>query len=142
MPIKLTRFRLLILNLIFLGIAIFSVLLSYFIFPDNLYLNPLYIVGFIFLSLWIGTGIWFWIWFFYRLIYREEPERERYRKYIRDPKKDFLSIIKSTTFNPLDEKQILKETNEPYCPYCGAILNDDLKFCERCKTKIVKNSKI
>ncbi len=138
MPIKLTRLKLIILNLIFLGIAILLVLLSYFIFPANLFLNPLYIIGIIFLCLWIGTGIWFWIWVFF---YEEKAERNRYRKYIRDPKENYLPNIKSTFFASVDESEILKETNEPKCPYCGAILIDNLIFCESCKTRIVKDSK-
>ena len=140
MVMKLTKLRLVILNLLFLGISILLVILSYFIFPVNPFLNPLYIIGIIFLSLWIGTGVLFLLWIF---CYEEKAERTRYTKYLRNPKEIYLpNDIESTNFASFDENEVLKETNEPKCPYCGAILIDNPLVCDSCKTRIVKDSEI
>jgi len=138
MSIKLTKSRLFILGLIFLGIAILSVLLSYFVFPANPFLNPLYIIGIIFLGFWIGTGVLFLLWVF---CYEEKTERTRYTKYLRNPKENYLpNDIELTNSASFDEDEVLKETSEPKCPYCGAILIGNLKVCKSCKTRIVKDN--
>ena len=59
--------------------------------------------------------------------------------------KDKMTVIrfvdkKVGNFARPGEDEVLKETSEPKCPYCGAILIGNLKVCKSCKTRIVKDN--
>ena len=86
------------------------------------------------MCLWIGTGLWFWVWV---IFYGDKAERNRYQKYIKGHKENYLPDIKSEFFASVEENEILKESNEPKCPYCGATIIDKTIYCESCKTGIV-----